>query len=212
MSKIRVYCVDDHPVIVRGLVEDLREFDDIDVVGHSTDSVKALEEILAKASEIDVIVSDIEMPHVSGFEICSAVKAHGGPKVVFFTYHATPEVSFKADHVGAEGVLFKHAGPDEIVEGIRTVAGGEKIRNALTNPITRAEQSGASLTETESIILRMIVCECLTSVQIAERLFRSKHTVESHRRSIMVKLKVKNVMELVQYAQSANLCAGSSNT
>lgn len=209
MSKIRVYCVDDHPVIVRGLVEDLREFSDIDVVGHSTDSVKALEEILAKASEIDVVVSDIEMPHVSGFEICTAVKAHGGPKVVFFTYHATPEVSFKADHAGADGLLFKHAGPDEIADGIRMAHRGLNVRSKLVEQTDRAEKVAASLTETEEMILRLIVCECLTSTQIAERLFRSKHTVETHRRNMMAKLKAKNVLELVQYAQTVGICAES---
>lgn len=215
MSKTRVYCVDDHPVIVRGLVEDLREFDDLDVVGYSTDSSKALEEILAKAAEIDVVVSDIEMPHISGFDLCTAVKARGGPKVVFFTYHATVEVSFKADHVGADGLLFKHAGPDEIADGIRMAHRGLHVRSKIMEPEDRAEKVAASLTETEEMILRLIVCDCLTSTEIAERLLRSKHTVETHRRNMMVKLKVKNVLELVQYAQSVGLCvqnAGASRT
>jgi len=211
MSKIRVYCVDDHPVIVRGLVEDLKDIDDLQVVGYSTDPIAALEEVLQKRAEIDIVLSDIEMPHLSGFDLCTSIKERGGPKVVFFTYHATVEVTFKADRVGADGILFKHAGPDEIADGIRMAHRGLNVRSRIVEQSDRAEKVAASLTETEDMILRLIVCDCLTSTEIAERLLRSKHTVETHRRNMMVKLKVKNVLELVQYAQSVGLCTQNSN-
>lgn len=206
MSKIRVYCVDDHPVIVRGLVEDLKEFNDINVAGYSTDSQKALEEILSRRGEIDIVITDIEMPHVTGFDICAAVKEHGGPKVVFFTYHASPEVAFKADRAGADGLLFKHAGAEEIIEGIRLAHRGLHVRSQVDLSASRPERVAAALTETEQIVLRLITCECLTTQEISERLMRSRHTIESHRRNMMIKLGVKNVLELMQAAQQMGIC------
>jgi DNA-binding NarL/FixJ family response regulator len=121
------------------------------------------------------------------------------------------EVTFKADHVGADGLLFKYAGPDEIADGIRTAHRGLHVRSKIVESSDRAGKVAASLTETESTVLRLIVCECLTSAQIAEKLMRSKHTVETHRRNMMAKLNAKNVLDLVQFAQSIGICKEVGN-
>jgi DNA-binding NarL/FixJ family response regulator len=176
------------------------------VVGSATDPVKGLAEIEARRAEIDVVISDIQMPGMLGFDVCEALKKSGpSPRIIFLTYFSQPEVRFRAQRAGVDGLVPKIASVEEIVQCVRDVMAGRYVEAlpSETNPESVERQI---LTPTEMDILRLLVCEELTSNEIAERMQRSSNTIESHRRNIMLKLDAKNVVGLVKYAVSIGLC------
>ncbi|MBS1561021.1 MAG: response regulator transcription factor [Bacteroidetes bacterium] len=207
---IRVYCVDDHPIVLNGLRADLEHASSIRIVGSTTDPRIALEEILALGNNIDVVLTDIEMPHISGFDICTTLKKlASAPRVIFFTYHMTPEVQYKAERVKVDGIVYKSASAEVIVESIECVYHGLDAHDGIIyDPPPGAHPfAAASLTEAEMVVLRCIVCEHLSTNEIAEKLFRSRHTIEQHRKNIMEKLDVHNVMQLMAYGYHIGLCS-----
>lgn len=207
-ERIRVYCVDDHPIVLNGLRADLELASSVSIVGSTTDARLALEEILALGNNIDVVLSDIELPHISGFDICTTLKKRAPtPRVIFFTYHMTPEVQYKAERVKVDGILYKSAGAAEIIECITAVHEGKRIEPSLPPSENLPLTVATPLTDSELNVLRCIVCEHLSTNEIAEKLFRSRHTIEQHRKNIMEKLDVHNVMQLMAYGYRIGLCA-----
>jgi DNA-binding NarL/FixJ family response regulator len=207
-ERIRIYCVDDHPIVLNGLRADLEHVPSLQLVGSTTDARIALEEILALGSELDVVLSDIEMPHISGFDMCNALKQRGAtPRVIFFTYHMSPEVQYKAERAKVDGILYKSAGAAEIVECVELVHRGLRIGAALPTSEDLPLKVATPLTDAELVVLRCIVCDHLSTNEIAEKLFRSRHTIEQHRKNIMEKLDVHNVMQLMAYGYSIGLCS-----
>ncbi len=209
---IRVYCIDDHPVVLRGLIEDLRDDTSISVVGTATDPLVGISEIESKAHSIDVVITDIEMPGLNGYDLCSRIKATSNTKVILFTYLNSAEVVFKAQRAHADGLLFKQADGREILQNIHNIVKGPNtfiFQKPAT--ITRKPLNDV-LTESEKQIVRLIAGECLSSAQIAERLHRSKYTIDTHRKNIMAKLRVRNVAELLHYATYSGLLDTGSPT
>jgi len=203
----RVYCVDDHEIILDGLCNDLRKVEDVVVVGQSTDPRQALSEILSKRDEIDIVVTDIDMPHMSGFELCAEIKRHGTlPRVVYLTYHVSDEIRYKALRSPTDGITFKSASTESIISFIHEVCKGENIIvRALPTNVKVVQQSN-ELTTTERLVARLLACEGLSNSEAADRLHRSKDTVETHRKNIMSKLGLKNTVELVHFAIRAGIC------
>ncbi|MBU3679591.1 MAG: response regulator transcription factor [Candidatus Kapabacteria bacterium] len=203
----RVYCVDDHELILDGLCSDLAKAEDFVVVGQSTDPKQALEEILDRRDEIDVVITDIDMPHMSGFDLCEEIKRHGAlPRVVYLTYHVSDEIRYKALRSKMDGITFKSASTDSIISFIDEVCKGENIIvRALPTHVKLIQQSN-ELTATERTVTRLLACEGLTNSEAAERLHRSKDTVETHRKNIMSKLGLKNTVELVHFAIRSGIC------
>lgn len=207
-ERVRVYCVDDHPIVLSGLQTDLEHVPSLHLVGAATDARLALEQILALGADVDVVLTDIEMPHISGFDICTVLKQRGPtPRVIFFTYHMTPEVHYKAERVKVDGILYKSADPSEIVECIELVHRGLRVSSALPPSDDLPLRVATPLTESELVVLRCIVCDHLSTNEIAEKLFRSRHTIEQHRKNIMEKLDVHNVMQLMAYGYRIGLCS-----
>jgi len=211
-ERIRIYCIDDHPIVLNGLQADLEHVPSLQLVGSTTDARIAMEEILALGSELDVVLSDIEMPHISGFDMCNALKRRGAtPRVIFFTYHMSPEVQYKAERAKVDGILYKSAGAAEIVECIELVHRGLRIGATLPPSADLPLNVATPLTESELVVLRCIVCDHLSTNEIAEKLFRSRHTIEQHRKNIMEKLDVHNVMQLMAYGYSIGLCTDANS-
>ncbi len=204
---IRVYCVDDHPLIIKGLTADLADAASIELVGSSTNPLLAVEEIAAKRDGIDVVLSDIEMPGMTGLELCTAVKAGGeSPRVVFLTYNMSDETRAKVLLSPVDALLYKSASAEEIVRTIEDVIERGRVIVA-PRPSNTPRVVAAPLTKTELVVLRGIACRCLSSAEIAEELHRSRETVETHRKNIMQKLDCHNVAELVHYAMALGICS-----
>ena len=198
---IRVFFIDDHELIIDGLVKNFSTVPDVTVVGTSTSPTDALDMIRAKRSQIDIVITDIEMPVMTGFQLCSALKESGDlPYVGYLTYRMNEETRFKAMRTKVDGLIYKSASIPELTDFLHRIMKGprpviENIPEELV-PI----QETTPLTSAERKVLYYIACECMTTRETAAMLNRGEETIISHRKNIMEKLGIRNIAGLVKYA------------
>lgn len=193
-DKIRVFLVDDHDVVRRGLRAMIDAEDDIEVVGEAGSAGMALAEITRV--QPDVAVLDVRLPDGSGVEVCREVRSNL-PDVhcLMLTSFSDDEALFDAIMAGAAGYLLKEARGQDLVAAIRRVAAGESLLDpALTGKVLERLRRGsqqdprvASLTDQERTILDHIT-EGQTNRQIAEEIHLAEKTVKNYVSNILAKL------------------------
>lgn len=210
MNKIRVLIADDHKIIrvgLRGLIE---LSDDIEVVAEADNGDEVMK--LLQSTSVDVVLMDIDMGHTSGIETTSRVKKEFPEiNVLGLTMHEEQDYIVDMLEAGASGYLLKNAGMDELLTGLRTAARGDSyfsqqvsatLLQAITNKRALRPPKGlveGPLTDREREVLALIAQE-YSNGEIAEKLFISIRTVDTHRRNLLEKLQVKNTAGLVKYA------------
>lgn len=207
---IRVLVVDDHGVVRAGLRRVLDAEDDIEVVGEAETAERAIYEAIELKP--DVVVMDIVMPGGSGIEATSPVlRAVPTTKVLVLSMQDEPQYVRAAFEAGARGFVLKEAADAEIVGAVRTVAGGERyVHPALGARLVAADveerrrTNEDPLSDREREVLRLLALGH-TNQEIAEMLFISVRTAETHRAHIMRKLDVSSRAELVRYALEHDL-------
>ncbi len=205
---ISVVLVDDHVIMRDGLKGLLVKESDIDVVGEANNGRDAVK--IAFDKNPDIVVMDIAMQDMNGIEATRQIK-HGNPRinVLALSMHSERQIVVGIFRAGASGYLLKDSTSNELVEAIRTVYKGKKYLSQKISDIVLQEISDIKkdteeigvdiLTNRECEILQLIA-EGKSTKQIAEVLFISPKTVESHRANIMEKLDIHNVPELTKYA------------
>ncbi|MDK8345916.1 response regulator transcription factor [Brevibacterium sp. UMB1308A] len=201
---IRVLLVDDHPVVRAGLSAVLNTGDDIDVVAQAGTGREALE-VLA-STQVDVVVSDIQMPQMDGVELTAELRKIGGPPVLILTTFDTENLIVAAMNAGAQGYLLKDAPPEELARAVRAVNEGKPVMSdqvtvALTRRLT---QPRTSLSARELEILQAVATGH-TNKEIAQELFISQATVKTHLVHIFDKLGVDNRTSAVAKAREQQL-------
>jgi len=201
---IRVLLVDDHPVVRAGLSAVLNTGDDIDVVAQAGTGREALE-VLA-STQVDVVVSDIQMPQMDGVELTAELGKIGGPPVLILTTFDTENLIVAAMNAGAQGYLLKDAPPEGLARAVRAVNEGRPVMSdqvtvALTRRLT---QPRTSLSARELEILEA-VASGHTNKEIAQELFISQATVKTHLVHIFDKLGVDNRTSAVAKAREQQL-------
>ena len=206
-DEIRVVIADDHPIFRRGLRQSLEEGTGINVIGEAGDGKAAL--AMIRNLNPDVAILDISMPVVDGFAVAREIaKANPDVKVVFLTAHQEESLFDEAMQLGVRGYVLKESSLGEIVSCVKAVADGKHYTSpALTSYLvgrsrraSEAPESGLKdLTPTERRILKLIA-EYKTSREIAEEMFISYHTVETHRRNICDKLDLHGSHSLMKFA------------
>ena len=202
---IRVLIVDDHAVVRSGLRHVLEAESDIEVVGEASDMSEAVLE--ARAQKPDVVLMDVVMPGSSGIEATPAVlKEAPEAKVLVLSMQDDPRYVREAFSAGASGYVLKEAADTEVVGAVREVAdGGSYVHPTLGARLVtaeaeeRAREEDDPLSEREREVLRLLALGH-TNQEIAESLYLSVRTVETHRSHIMQKLRLSNRAELVRYA------------
>lgn len=218
LKKIRVHIADDHQVLIDGIKAVLKTDPEIDVVGYSLNGQEVLDWF--KTYEADVLVLDINMPLVDGIKVLQMFrKRNFQPKVVVLSSYDDIKLVKEVLKIGAKGFLAKKCAAEQIVEAIKTVDKGEqyfseniknKIFSAFSNESVDNSENRSdstffgSLTKREKEILALVSQE-YNSSEIADSLRISVHTVESHRKNLIKKLQVKNVVGLALYAHKNEL-------
>lgn len=210
---IRILLVDDHTVVTQGLRLLLQDVTDIAIIGEARNGQEALD-IIAK-SAADVVLMDIEMPLMDGIK-CTGLMQQRYPevKVIAISIYADyPHVQAMIK-AGAKGYLLKNCGKQELEQCIRKVhGGGTFFSDDLTDTLLSGMQGKTikkdgqylpSLSRREKEILRHILDEATTG-EIAEKLFITVGTVETHRHNMMNKLGVRNTAGLVRMALTHGL-------
>jgi two-component system response regulator NreC len=210
LTPIRVLLVDDHAVVRSGLRRVLEAEADIDVVAEAGSARDAVFE--ARALKPDVIVMDVVMPGTSGIEATPSV-LHEAPdaKVLVLSMQDDPRYVREAFAAGASGYILKEAADTDVVAAVREVADGRRyLHPALGARVMesearqREEADADPLSEREREVLRMLALGH-TNQEIAQMLYISVRTAESHRAHIMQKLRLSTRAELVRYALAHGL-------
>jgi DNA-binding NarL/FixJ family response regulator len=211
MSKIRLAIVDDHEVVLDGLKAMLNIFDNLEVVYTTQNGHTLLEHF---ESDIpDVLLMDIQMPDINGIDLCKQVtKQYPLVKVIAFTSFDDSNYVKQIFRSGAKGYLLKNSDKQTIVKAVETVMQNEEYMDEaikkilLQESITGQRRSlfEVPLTKREKEILKLIA-EGLSSQEIADKLFISLRTVETHRLNLNQKLDVKNTAGLVKEALKRGL-------
>jgi two-component system, NarL family, response regulator NreC len=203
-ERITIVLADDHAVVRSGLRMVLEREGDFAVVSEAGDAEAALRTVLGHKPK--VLVLDLNMPgDLSSLEAIPRVsEASPATRVVVLTMQEDPEFARRALRAGAAGYVLKEAADDELVEAVRRVAAGETYLNPRLGAVLAAappESSGPpdDLTEREVDVLRLIALGH-TNAEIANALFLSVRTIESHRAHIQQKLGRSTRAELVRYA------------
>jgi DNA-binding NarL/FixJ family response regulator len=208
-NKIPIVLADDHPVVRRGLRLTIESDPILQVVAEANDGQEALEQIQTRRPSIAVM--DINMPKLDGLGVAKELqKARLAVKIVFLTLHGEEDLFHEAMDLGAKGYILKESALTEIVNGIKSVAGGQYFvtpslthhllhRSQLAQRLTEAMPGLSSLTPTERRILRLVAAY-RSSKEIAEELFIHYRTVENHRTNICQKLGLRGHNALLKFA------------
>lgn len=206
MKKIDVAIIDDHEVVIDGLVAMLSTSDRLQIT-YTTQSGRELLGHL-KTTAPDVLLMDIQMPEISGIELCRQVLQQQ-PKVNIIAFSSFDDSSYVKNVIrkGARGYLLKNSDKQTIIRAIERVAGGEeflddKIKNILLQETITGQRRSIyeiPLTKREKELVTLIA-EGHSSQEIADKLYISLRTVETHRLNINQKMGVKNTAGLLKEA------------
>jgi two-component system response regulator DevR len=191
---IRVFLLDDHEVVRRGLRELLEDKPDIEVVGEAESAASALRRI--PALRVDVAVLDARLGDGSGIDVCREIRSQDeSVRAIILTSYDDDDALFAAIMAGSAGYVLKQIHGTDLVDGIRRVAAGQSLLDpALVARVLQRVREGsgppdelAALTDQERKILACIA-EGMTNRQIGERLFLAEKTVKNYVSSLLAKL------------------------
>jgi len=209
MPKTKILVVDDHAIVREGVRMILAKESDLEVVGEAGDGEQALE--LTERLRPDVVIMDISMPGMGGIEATQTIRTrHPEVQVLALTMHEDESYIFQLLRAGAAGYVLKRAAAQDLVQAVRAAAKGEaflypSIARKVVEDYLRRVETGEErerydgLTTREKEILTLIA-QGLSNQQIAEKLFISIKTVQTHRAHILEKLGLHDRTELVRYA------------
>jgi DNA-binding NarL/FixJ family response regulator len=198
----RVFIVDDHQMVIDGINLMLEDKPDFVVVGESTQPLQVIE--ILKNLQVDILISDVGMPEMSGVELSRLVKnKFPDIKILALSMFGDSQVIAEMIDAGISGYILKNSGKKELIEALTKIADGQnyfgqEITLQLMKSFKR-NQEEAKLTDREIEIIRMIEKD-MTTRDIAETLFISERTVETHRKNILHKTNTQTVVGLLKYA------------
>lgn len=205
---IKVFIVDDHYMVIEGIHSLLQNEKGLEWMGHAMNAESCL--AFLNRSQPDVIFMDINLPDKSGIDLCKEVKQKY-PSVFIIGLSTFNQQSFitKMMENGSSGYVLKNATKEELLFAIQTVMRG---RTYLSNEAAMMAdkkniQDVPLLTRREKEVLELIA-EGLTTQEIADKLFVSAATVETHRKNLLTKFDVRNVAALIKNAMQMQLLGG----
>lgn len=204
---IQALIVDDHKMVIEGLKLLLQNQQEIKVIGSALNGERGIE----KLTELkpDVVLLDINMPGMNGIDTCKKMmELQPKVKIIAISMHKEGSLIKLMLANGAQGYVLKNAGQNELIEAIKQVHQGKKflddtVNDIILNGLTKAQEKKQSpfpsLSRREKEILKLILNESTTQ-EIAEKLFISFGTVETHRRNMLLKTGARNTAGLVRIA------------
>ncbi|MFH6945033.1 response regulator [Flavobacterium sp. FlaQc-50] len=215
-QKIRIHLADDHQVLIDGLSNLLHTVHNFEVVGSSLDGTTIYEDVIKNNAAI--LLLDISMPNMDGIEVLKEFSRKNFPcKVIILSSYDDLKIVKEVMKLGAKGYLTKKSAGENIIEAIKVVNADQEyfddhVREKIFASFTRNNPKLNKNSFEENQILSPRELEIITLIsleysgkEISEELFISLNTVETHRKNIMKKLKMKNVIGLVKYALKNNL-------
>lgn len=201
----KIFITDDHYMVVEGIRSLLQHQNDIEWMGHAMNAVSCL--AFLQKQQIDVLFLDINLPDKSGIDLCKEIKEKY-PAIHIIGLSSFNQLSFieKMMNNGASGYVLKNATQEELIEAIERVMEGQLfLSNEVASIIKKGTDSKIPvITRREKEVLGLIA-DGLTNSEIAEKLFISTTTVDTHRKSLLTKFDVKNTATLIRSAMQFQL-------
>lgn len=216
-DKIRVHIADDHEVVIQGVSALINTDDSIEVEGYSLTGKDVVEWF--KNNEADVLILDINMPKLDGIGVLKTFKNRSfKQKTIILSGLSDPKIVQEMIALGANGFIEKGSASEHIIQAIKAVYRGEQyysdeikdslfdlyINESKTDEAIKSSVADEPLTEREVEVLKLITQE-LSTAEIADKLNITVKTIETHRRNLYKKIKVKNVVGLAIYAVKNNI-------
>ncbi|WP_113663340.1 response regulator transcription factor [Pedobacter nanyangensis] len=207
-TTVNIIIADDHQMVIDGIKSMLGNSQAYRIVAEATNGQAALDSISAAPENIQLLITDISMPLLSGTELCKMVKTQFPHiQVLVLSMYNNATAVKEAVMAEADGYILKNAGKDELLNALHRITNGGTFFSQDIVPIIynqyqkqkQDDQALAQLSPREKEVLVLIVNE-LTSEEIAEKLFISKKTVDHHRQHLFAKCKCKSTVGLVKYA------------
>ena len=205
-ENITIVLADDHPLLRKGLKEIIDEKGTLHIVGEAGDGEQALK--LIQQLKPDIAIIDINMPKLSGLEVVKMIKQQKiKVDIIVLTMYDKENIFNRAMDLGVKGYIMKDAALTEIVDAIKNVASGKYfISSSISGLLVKRSNLSAAdddtgiskLTTTELKILRLVAAN-MTTKEIADELFISNHTVDTHRSNICSKLKIRGTNALLHF-------------
>lgn len=218
MDKIRIFIADDHPIVTLGIKALLKNSDGKELVGIAHSNQHLVKLLTGK--NVDVLLLDLNMPGHSFKQLIPELKKHFKTlKIVVYTSYQEKRIAKPVIKLGIDGYILKSDSPTKLLhaiemahQGDRCISNGVRLSEAYAksdnspSPNTKLDifQKIQKLTPRELEICKLI-CQAYTSQKIASLLFISKHTVETHRKHILRKLNVNNIVELIGLVSQLNI-------
>jgi DNA-binding NarL/FixJ family response regulator len=202
--KNSVFIVDDHYMVIEGIRSLLQHEQSIEWLGHATTAGSCMA-FLGKQLP-DIILMDINLPDKSGIELCKEIKEKY-PSVFIIGLSTFNQQSFiqKMINNGASGYVLKNATQEELMEAIETVIRGKiYLSDEAALSLRKEEEGNIILTRREKEVLELIA-NGLTNNEIAQKLFISVATVDTHRKNLLAKFEAKNIASLIKTAVQKQL-------
>jgi DNA-binding NarL/FixJ family response regulator len=210
----KVLIVEDHGVVRAGICHIIQQEANLEVVGLAENGQRALE-LIKNGLIVDVVLSDLHLGDMSGIDLIRELKQLDPHiRAIMLTVECGERYLSEAFKAGAKGYLLKETDSEELVYAIRKVAQGRYfICTGLAGRLSERLAAGSNLSSTypdielserESEILHLLA-NGLTNIEIADRLFTSRRTVEGHRLSLLQKMGARNGLELIKLAMLSGL-------
>jgi DNA-binding NarL/FixJ family response regulator len=201
--KVTLVIVDDHPIVIQGLKTLLADEKRIEITGSFTNGSAIIP--FLREHQVDVVLLDIMLPDMNGVELCREIKIISpGTCVLALSNHTERSLIMQILQNGAGGYLLKNASIEELISCINKALNGEvafskEVEDIIMRPSLNDLKGRPQLTKREKQILQLI-SEGKTTAIMAEELFISHFTVETHRRNLIQKFEVNNAAELIKIA------------
>jgi len=197
----KIFIVDDHYMVIEGIRSLLQNEKSIEWMGHAMNAASCLAFLNKQLP--DVILMDINLPDISGIDLCKEVKTKY-PSVFIIGLSTFNQQSFiqKMMDNGASGYVLKNATQDELTSAIETVMKGKTyLSEEASNTLRKDNGASIVLTRREKEVLELIA-DGMTNAEIAQKLFISVTTVDTHRKNLLAKFETKNTAALIKIAVS----------
>jgi len=213
-NKIYVHVADDHKILIEGIIAVINTDNDIEIRGYSLTGKEVVDWFEKKGNKADVLILDITMPILDGFEVLRHFNKKGiSHKVIILSSYDDIKIVQEMLSLGCKGYITKNNAGEHIVDAIKAVANGEQYFSDDIQKILLKHFSGLyvaagespvkstieGLSDRELDVLKLITKE-YSSPEIADKLNLALSTVETHRKNLLKKLKVKNAVGLAMYA------------
>jgi DNA-binding NarL/FixJ family response regulator len=209
MNPLKIFIVDDHQIVIDGLDVLIGFEADFEIVGTANDPSTVVETLQNLA--VDVLLTDTNMPQLSGIELCKLVRNNFPDiKILALSMNSEGETIREMVAAGASGYVLKTTSKQDLITALKTVGEGKKYfaQEALENLLNVSTKSQDSeeeeLTPREIEIIKLID-EDLSNKMIADQLFISERTVETHRRNIYRKTNTQTVVGLLKFARERKI-------